>query len=174
MAAVLSVNGNTYSVDMTGSASLSITDFGSLRGRVGYVFNNFLPYGFAGLALGRGSYNVTADASGQQSTGSVPCTPTPGTCVDYDLGGTSSKSNTLLYGFAVGGGFDLAVTQNIFLRGEYEFIQFAPVAKYHRHDLQRPRRRRFQVLRSRFCASATGPRGRPPRNPVIVIYSRDA
>ena len=125
---VLSVGGNAYSVDMTGSASLSITDFGSLRGRVGYVFNNFLPYGFAGLALGRGSYNVTADAFGQQSTGSVPCTPTPGTCVDYDIGGTTSKSNTLLYGFAVGGGFDWAVTQNVFLRGEYEFMQFAPVA----------------------------------------------
>ena len=125
---VLSVNGNTYSVDMTGSGSLSISDFGSLRGRVGYVFNNFLPYGFAGLALGRGSYAITADASGQQSTGSVPCTPTPGTCVDYDIGGSTSKSNTLLYGFAVGGGFDWAVTQNIFLRGEYEFIQFAPVA----------------------------------------------
>jgi opacity protein-like surface antigen len=125
---VLSVNGDTDSVHETGSGSLSISDFGSLRGRVGYVFNNFLPYGFAGLALGRGSYNVTADASGQQSTGTVPCTPAPGTCVDYDLGGSVSKSNTLLYGFAVGGGFDMAVTQNVFLRGEYEFIQFAPVA----------------------------------------------
>jgi opacity protein-like surface antigen len=125
---VVSVGGNTDSVHETGSGSLSITDFGSVRARFGYVFNNFLPYGFAGLALGRGSYDVTADASGQQSTGSVPCTPAPGTCVDYDIGGTVSKSNTLLYGFAVGGGLDWAVTQNIFLRGEYEFIQFAPVA----------------------------------------------
>jgi outer membrane immunogenic protein len=125
---VLSVNGLAYSVNMTASGSLSITDFGSLRARFGYVFNNFLPYGFAGLALGRGSYNVTADASGQQSTGTVPCAPAAGTCVDYDIGGSVSKSNTLLYGFAVGGGLDWAVTQNIFLRGEYEFIQFAPVA----------------------------------------------
>jgi opacity protein-like surface antigen len=125
---VVAVNGLTDSVHMTGSGSLSISDFGSLRARVGYVFNNFLPYGFAGLALGRGSYAITADASGQQSTGTVPCTVTPGSCVDYDIGGSVSKSNTLLYGFAVGGGFDMAVTQNIFLRGEYEFIQFAPVA----------------------------------------------
>jgi opacity protein-like surface antigen len=34
----------------------------------------------------------------------------------------------LLYGFSVGGGFDMAVTQNIFLRGEYEFVQFAEIA----------------------------------------------
>lgn len=125
---VVGVAGLTDSVHMTGSGSLSISDFGSLRGRVGYVINNFLPYGFAGLALGRGSYAITADASGQQSTGSVPCTPAPGTCVDFDIGGSANKSNTLLYGFAVGGGFDMAVTQNIFVRGEYEFIQFAPVA----------------------------------------------
>jgi outer membrane immunogenic protein len=128
IARALSVNGLNYSATSTGSGSLSITDFGSLRARAGYVFGNFLPYGFAGFALGRGSYSITADVSGQQSTGSVPCTPAPGTCVDYDISGSVSKSNTLLYGFAVGGGFDMAVTQNVFLRGEYEFIQFAPVA----------------------------------------------
>jgi opacity protein-like surface antigen len=124
----LNVNGLNDSVNVTASGSLSITDFGSLRARFGYVFNNFLPYGFAGFALGRGSYNVTADWSGQQSTGTLPCIPNGSTCIDYDIGGSVSKTNTLLYGFAVGGGFDMAVTQNIFLRGEYEFIQFAPVA----------------------------------------------
>lgn len=126
---IISAGGYTNLVNMTGSGSLSITDFGSLRARFGYVFNNFLPYGFAGLALGRGSYMVTADAAVQQSTtGVVPCTPSPTTCVDFDVGGSNSKSNTLLYGFAVGGGFDMAVTQNVFLRAEYEFVQFAPVA----------------------------------------------
>jgi outer membrane immunogenic protein len=126
---IISAGGYTNLVNMTGSGSLSITDFGSLRARFGYVFNNFLPYGFAGFALGRGSYMVTADASVQQSTtGVVPCTPSPTTCVDFDIGGSNSKSNTLLYGFSAGGGFDMAVTQNIFLRAEYEFVQFAPVA----------------------------------------------
>jgi len=126
---VVGAGSTTNAVNMTASGSLSITDFGSLRGRFGYVFNNFLPYGFAGLALGRGSYRVTADAAVQQSTtGVVPCIPNGSSCIDFDIGGTTSKTNTLLYGFAVGGGFDMAVTQNIFLRGEYEFIQFAPVA----------------------------------------------
>jgi outer membrane immunogenic protein len=129
---VLSVAGDVDSVNVSGSGSLSITDFGSLRARFGYVINNFLPYGFAGLALGRGSYSITADASGQQNSDPnnpvVPCTDNGTTCIPYDFGGSNDKTSALLYGFSVGGGFDMAVTQNIFLRAEYEFIQFAPVA----------------------------------------------
>jgi len=34
----------------------------------------------------------------------------------------------LLYGFAVGGGMDVALTPNIFVRGEYEYTRFAPIA----------------------------------------------
>ena len=31
-------------------------------------------------------------------------------------------------GFSVGGGLDWALTPNIFARGEFEFVQFAPFA----------------------------------------------
>jgi outer membrane immunogenic protein len=127
---VVPIGTSLYSVNITGSGSLDVTDFGSLRARFGYVFGNFLPYGFAGLALGRGSYAVSSEVSGQQSTATppvLPCTVGP-TCVDFDFLNSTAKSSTLLYGFAVGGGFDMAVTQNIFVRAEYEFIQFAPVA----------------------------------------------
>ena len=34
----------------------------------------------------------------------------------------------MLYGFSVGGGVDWALTPNIFLRGEFEYVQFAPIA----------------------------------------------
>jgi outer membrane immunogenic protein len=128
----LSVAGDVDSVNVRGSGSLSITDFGSVRARFGYVVNNLLPYAFAGVALGRGSYTVTADASGQQNSDTsnpvVPCTVNGTTCINYDFGSTISKSSALMYGFAVGGGLDWALTSNIFVRGEYEFIQFAPIA----------------------------------------------
>ena len=94
--------------------------------------DNFLPYAFGGLALGRGSYNVSADVYGQQNTDQanlvIPCTVNGTTCINYDFPSNTSKSNALLYGFAVGGGMDWALTANIFVRGEYEFMQFAPVA----------------------------------------------
>jgi opacity protein-like surface antigen len=129
---VASAGGSLYSVNVTGTGSLSMTDFGSLRGRVGYVFGNFLPYGFAGFAMGLGSYSITADVSGQQNSSSsnqvVPCTPNGTTCINYDFPSSTGKTSNLFYGFAVGGGFDWALTQNIFVRGEYEFLQFAPVA----------------------------------------------
>jgi outer membrane immunogenic protein len=129
LARVTSAGGNAYSVNLSATGSLELTDIASLRARAGYVFGSFLPYGFAGFAVGRANYNVTTDVSGQQnSAGGVPCTENGTTCIDYDFPDSIGKTSALLYGFSVGGGFDMAVTQNVFLRGEYEFVQFAPVA----------------------------------------------
>jgi len=129
---VVSVSGTVDSVSVNGSGWLQITDYGSLRAQAGYVLGQFMPYGFAGLALGLGSYNVTADAAGFQNSDPnnpvVPCVVNGTTCITYDFGGSVSKSSALLYGVAVGGGLNWALTPNIFVRGEYEFIQFAPVA----------------------------------------------
>lgn len=117
-----------------GTGSMQITDYGSLRARAGWVVGgNFMPYGFAGLAVGKGSYSVTSLAFGQQSSPPspalpfLPCTPSPGACIDYAFPNGSS-GNSFLYGFSVGGGMDIAVTPNIFVRGEFEFIQFAEVS----------------------------------------------
>jgi opacity protein-like surface antigen len=32
-----------------------------------------------------------------------------------------------MYGFSVGGGIDVALTSNIFVRGELEYVRFAPI-----------------------------------------------
>lgn len=120
-----------YSVNLLGTGTLSVTDYGSLRARAGYVLNNFLPYGFVGFVLGSGNYAVTSEIYGQQSTASppvIPCSPPSTTCVNYDFANSATKNGALLYGFSVGGGLDYALTQNIFLRGEFEYVQFAPIA----------------------------------------------
>jgi outer membrane immunogenic protein len=134
---VVSAGSDLYSVNLSGSGSMDVTDYGSLRVRAGWVFDRYLPYGFAGLALGRASYSVSTLVYGQQSSADPPTIPTPlipcdpadvTTCVDYSYSNSTGKTNTILYGFAVGGGIDVALTPNIFLRGEYEYMQFAPVA----------------------------------------------
>jgi outer membrane immunogenic protein len=98
---------------VTENGSLDLTDYGSLRGRAGWVLGNFLPYGFVGFVVGQAtrgaSYSVTP------TTVCVPCS-------------NSASGNTVLYGFSAGGGLDWALTQNVFLRGEFEFIQFNPTA----------------------------------------------
>jgi opacity protein-like surface antigen len=129
--AVVSAGGSNYSVNLTGTGQLEITDYASLRARAGWALGNFLPYGFAGLVIGAGNYSVTTSVNGYQNSATpayFPCTPSL-TCVPYGpFSNSVGQGGALLYGFSVGGGLDWAITQNIFLRGEFEYVQFAPIA----------------------------------------------
>jgi len=128
---IVSAGGSAYSVNLTGTGQLQITDYASLRARAGWVLGNFLPYGFTGLVVGRGNYSVTTEVYGQQNSATpafFPCDPTAPTCVGYDFSNSAGQNGALLYGFSVGGGLDWAITRNIFLRGEFEYVQFAPIA----------------------------------------------
>jgi outer membrane immunogenic protein len=53
---------STTAVGVSANGNLNLTDFGTARGRAGYVVGNFLPYGFVGMAVGRASYSVTTVA----------------------------------------------------------------------------------------------------------------
>jgi outer membrane immunogenic protein len=121
---------DNYLVNITASGRMTNLDFASLRGRAGWIWGNFLPYGFVGFALGRADIAVSATVSGEQdppaSGGTCSSSNTP-PCVPFSFTGTRGRNSELMYGFTVGGGLDVAVTQHVFLRGEYEFVQFAPV-----------------------------------------------
>ena len=122
--------GDNYLVNITGSGTLTNLDFGTLRARAGWMFGNFLPYAFAGVAIGRADLNVTETTSGQQNpptTGSCSSSSTP-PCMPFSFTGTAGKDSKWLYGGTVGVGLDFALKQNIFVRAEYEYIHFTPVA----------------------------------------------
>jgi opacity protein-like surface antigen len=131
-------------VDLTGQASTKIQDYGTIRGRLGYAFGNFLPFVTGGLAVGRATvndtvtvqnyaYNSAAYASNQTGTtrsyinnygysafyqNSPPDSiPAPGTVY-----GTTKK--VTVAGIAVGGGLEYAITPNFLLRGEYQYVLF--------------------------------------------------
>jgi outer membrane immunogenic protein len=139
---IVSVGSLQYSVNVTGSATLTTTDVGTLRMRAGYIVNNWLPYGFVGVALGSANYQVTSCVFGQQDptnvgapTGCgqtqsfVSCaTAAHPSCVNYSIPNSTAGKDVLIYGLAAGGGVDYAFTRNIFARGEFEWIQFAPIA----------------------------------------------
>jgi outer membrane immunogenic protein len=120
---------NTDSVNISATGSLSMTDYGSLRARAGWILGDFLPYAFGGFALGHGSYTVGTLVSGQQATPptTLPCVASP-TCVNFSFPNSTGGSGVFLYGFSVGGGLDVALTSNFFLRGEFEYVQFAPIS----------------------------------------------
>jgi outer membrane immunogenic protein len=112
--------GNVTSISLSkASGSLSLTDYGEARFRAGYVVGNFLPYGFVGMAVGMGSYSISTHLD--LFCGALECTGFP-----LDPG--SSQSNALFWGYSVGAGLDWKLTPNLFLRGEFDFDQFAPIS----------------------------------------------
>ena len=139
---IVSVGSLQYTVNVTGSATLTPTDVGSFRMRAGYIINNWLPYGFVGVALGSANYQITSCVFGQQDptnigapTGCgqtqsfVSCaTAAHPSCVNYSSPNSATGKDVLIYGLSAGGGVDYAFTQNIFARAEFEYIQFAPIA----------------------------------------------
>ena len=119
---VVTLNSGTVNdVSITGGGTLTGLDFGTLRGRAGWDFNGFLPYMFAGLAVGATNLDITETTTVVQNPG----TPQAATFV---FPGTAGRSTEWLWGYAVGAGLDVALTQNFFLRGEYEYVQFQPIA----------------------------------------------
>jgi opacity protein-like surface antigen len=128
-----SAGGNTYDVTVSGTGTVTDLNFATLRGRAGWALGNFLPYAFAGVAVGHSNVHIAATASGVENPQNQPCSPPPASatpsCVPFSFTGTAGKSNEWMYGFAVGAGLDVALTRNVFLRGEYEFVQFAPISK---------------------------------------------
>jgi outer membrane immunogenic protein len=96
-----------------GSARLS--DLVTFRGRVGYAWGWVMPYAFVGLAVAR----VDSERMVSQTQGPIPV-PNPYPIADRWAGNWT-------VGYAVGGGVDIGITRNLFLRGEYEYVQLKTV-----------------------------------------------
>jgi opacity protein-like surface antigen len=121
-------NGNTWLVNMTSSGTVTNLNYGTLRGRAGVVLGNFLPYGFAGLAIGEAAMNISVYGAGEENpptSGACSSSATP-PCSLFAFSKTTAET-AVLYGFAVGGGMDVAITRNIFVRAEFEYVRFAPI-----------------------------------------------
>jgi opacity protein-like surface antigen len=80
-----------------------------------------MPYGFVGPAFGLANVKVGANIRDVQCAAA-----TPGDCGTYLFSNTFNRDSEILYGFTVGGGVDVALTPNIFVRAEFEWDQFNP------------------------------------------------
>lgn len=98
------------------SASIAVKDYATIRGRAAYAFGSFLPYATVGVAVGDADIIRSATVVLTQTQAGFPT---------LGLNQTrSTNSNTVVYGFSAGVGMDVALTQNVFLRGEYEYVHF--------------------------------------------------
>jgi outer membrane immunogenic protein len=99
------------------SSTAHLTDYGTVRARMGYIMGRFMPYAMLGLAIGRADFTDSArlEYLPFDNGALLPA---------VDFSGTASQSGTIVYGWAAGFGVDVMLTSGLFLRGEYEFIQF--------------------------------------------------
>lgn len=120
-------NGTTdeYAINTNASARTRITDWGTLRGRVGYAMGMFMPYLTAGVAFGNMSSNASVSGNWQRydvSTGTPVAYPAPFFAGSF-TGAVGRRGIT--YGGALGAGVDVQLFPNTFLRGEWQYVQFA-------------------------------------------------
>lgn len=105
------------SVASCATDSGALNDFGTVRGRLGYAWNNVLVYGTGGWAWGNNSATHTMTCAG------AAC---PGTTIPF-TGGNYSYSNSLS-GWTAGAGIEWGFVPNWTLRVEYLHLEFDNVA----------------------------------------------
>jgi len=111
-------DGFVNNVRIDGTASIHITDYGTMRLRGGWAAGSFMPYTFVGVALGRADVSRTARVTASGFNAAA------GLTYNFNQTATEAKNGDFAYGYAAGLGIDMCITQNIFIRGEYEYVAF--------------------------------------------------
>jgi outer membrane immunogenic protein len=113
------------SVFIDATASTKITDYGTLRVRGGVDAGAFMPYGFVGLAVAR------ADVARSVTINLIRFAESP---VPYFTDTRSeSQAGAFAYGYTAGFGIDICVWNNLFVRGEYEYVKFGSFKDINMH-----------------------------------------
>jgi outer membrane immunogenic protein len=108
-----------HDVAVDSSASISISDMATFRGRAAYAWGCFLPYVFGGFALGNADISrsvVVHDAVSATITGPFTSLGT--------LTATDAVHNHLIYGYTGGLGVDINLIGGFFMRAEWEYLRF--------------------------------------------------
>ena len=108
---------------VSSSSAMKINDYGSLRVRGGYAIGSFLPYGFAGVALGQADITRRADTYLYYKYIGTQNPPQP----DFgpQVGSLTDNSNAhFLTGYAAGLGMDVMLCASVFMRVEWEYLRF--------------------------------------------------
>lgn len=121
-----------YSVIVNSAAALTIHDIATFRARFGWVTDRLHPYGFVGLAVGRAESMVSTNITLTKSVTPPPdsfgvITPGPFLGVSLPRNPQNDSKSQVAFGFAAGLGLEVGVTENLFLRAEWEFVEFPSI-----------------------------------------------
>jgi outer membrane immunogenic protein len=120
--------GTTDEYDITTNATsrARLTDWGTLRGRVGWAAGMFMPYLTAGVAFG--NVDGRATVNGTWSRYDVSAPPARPLISSGNFSGVVGRRG-ITYGGAMGAGIDMQIVPGTFLRAEWQYIQFASGGK---------------------------------------------
>ncbi len=134
--------------DLAGDATTQIEDYATLRARVGYTVAGFMPFVTGGVAIGRAQiadtvavrgyeYDETTYRSNQSLTDpskrvyvnhsgySTFYQDAPGSSVLAAPDIIRRSKEKIVGGLAAGAGLEYAITPNLLLRAEYQYVLFS-------------------------------------------------
>lgn len=113
---------------LNGTSATRINDYGTLRARLGYAIDSLMPYVTGGVAIGRARaadtlnyYDAAFDVSAYNAN--LAGTKTYVNSFNAAYLDTRSRTKTIA-GVALGAGLEYAITPNILLRAEYQYVLF--------------------------------------------------
>jgi opacity protein-like surface antigen len=127
---------STYGVTLTGRAAVQVKDAITFRGRAGWATGNFLPYVFGGVAVGRMdvSRSVTSNVTRRDDTSTTDAfgvtTITKGPTLPVPTQSQTlieQRTNAFVAGWTGGLGLEYMLWDNVFMRGEWEYVKFLTV-----------------------------------------------
>jgi outer membrane immunogenic protein len=130
-------NTRVYSALATTERQYKLSDMGTIRGRVGYVWDNMMPYATVGIAWARasGSGNAFIDSNTiafdeYNSQGDLvrAGVADPGYVSPNEY--PARQRAKFHFGYALGAGLDFALSSNIFVRAEVMHTRFTDVGGF--------------------------------------------
>lgn len=109
-------------VGLASTATARLTDYGTVRFRAGWAAGYFMPYLMAGLAVGSIDYARTSSVDLQAFDPNNVMPP-----LALVATRTEAKNGAIAFGYMAGAGVEVGLLPNLFVRGEYEWVQFVPV-----------------------------------------------
>lgn len=124
---LISGTGFVDRITPTASASAELMDYWTLRGRAGWAYGRVMPYVTAGVALARGSAAFGYQASCTRTITDATANPSP-----FCVGGVAPTSRgggaTTAFGYTAGIGVEALITNNLFVRAEYQIVNIPSMA----------------------------------------------
>jgi outer membrane immunogenic protein len=108
-------------ISLAGKGTTELNGYGTVRVRAGYTVGAAMPFVTAGVALGQiETRNSATILWTEYENGARAACGTPG-CAPQTL---SNSKSTVAVGFTAGAGIEYMLTENIFLRSEYQYAFF--------------------------------------------------